>query len=74
MSRNEKQTREDLIDPNLEIAGWSVLKTKHLIEKNKACIEVKVQGMPKDQNNQSGIGYVDYVLFGDNGKPTENSD
>ena len=65
MSRNEQKTREELIDPNLKLAGWDVLQTKHLIEKNKACIEVKVQGMP----NETGIGYVDYVLFGDNGKP-----
>ena len=69
MSRNEKQSREELIDPNLKLAGWDVLKSKGVIEKNKACIEVVVQGMPKDQSNQSGTGYVDYVLFGDNGKP-----
>ena len=69
MSRNERQTREELIDPNLKLAGWDVLKSKGVIEKNKACIEVVVQGMPKDQSNQSGTGYVDYVLFGDNGKP-----
>lgn len=72
MSRNEQKTREELIDPNLKLAGWDVLQTKHIIEKNKACIEVRVQGMPKDSNNQkndSGVGFVDYVLFGDNGKP-----
>lgn len=69
MLRNEKQTRNDLIDPNLRLAGWDVLNTKHVIEKNKACIEIKVEGMPKDQNNQTGIGYIDYVLFGDNGLP-----
>ena len=27
--------------------------------------EVEVTGMPND----TGIGYVDYVLYGDNGKP-----
>src|SRR5699024_11834679 len=28
-------------------------------------IEYEVKGMP----NSKGLGYVDYVLFGDNGKP-----
>ncbi len=27
--------------------------------------EIEVQGMP----NESGVGYVDYVLYGENGKP-----
>lgn len=69
MPRNEKDTREQLIDPKLKIAGWKVLNTKHLINKNKACIEVLVTGMPKTSNNPSGKGFVDYVLFGDDGKP-----
>ena len=34
MSRNEQKTREELIDPNLRLAGWDVLQTKHIIEKN----------------------------------------
>lgn len=69
MSRNERQTRAELIDPNLRLAGWEVLKTKNLIEKNKACIEIEVKGMPKDLSNKSGTGFVDYVLFGDDCKP-----
>ena len=69
MTRNEDRTRKELIDPNLRIAGWDVLTTKNIIEKNKACIEIKVEGMPKDLNNKSGTGFVDYVLFGDDCKP-----
>ena len=41
MLRNEKQTRSDLIDPNLKLAGWDILNTKHVIEKNKALEEPK---------------------------------
>lgn len=37
MARSEKETREQLIDPKLSNAGWTVLSTKHLIEKNKVC-------------------------------------
>ncbi|MBW4511102.1 MAG: DEAD/DEAH box helicase family protein [Scytonematopsis contorta HA4267-MV1] len=54
---NEAQTREYLIDVLLKEAGWDISK--------KDWTEYEVEGMPND----SGIGYVDYVLWGDNGKP-----
>ncbi len=69
MPKNEKETRLELIDPALRQAGWEVLHDLHLIEKNKACIETPVVGMPKTSENPSGNGFVDYVLFGDDGKP-----
>lgn len=69
MSRNEKETREQLIDPKLRLAGWDILTKKYVVEKNKACIETPVKGMPKTHENPSGNGFVDYVLFGDDGKP-----
>lgn len=69
MKRNEKETREQLIDPKLKLAGWYVLTQKYIVEKSKACIETPVSGMPKTSENPSGNGYVDYVLFGDDGKP-----
>lgn len=69
MSRNEKETRLQLIDPALKRAGWKVLNQKYIVEKNKACIETPVYGLPKTTENSSGNGFVDYVLFGDDGKP-----
>ena len=69
MARNEKETRIELIDPKLRRAGWKVLSTKYIIEKNAACIETPVSGMPKSSENPTGNGFVDYVLFGDDGKP-----
>ena len=69
MARNEKETRLELIDPALRRAGWDVLRDKHIIEKNKACIETPVTGMPKTTENPTGNGFVDYVLFGYDGKP-----
>lgn len=54
---SEFKTRKMYIDLELELNGWII---------GKDCFEeVEVAGMP----NQAGIGYVDYVLFGDNGKP-----
>ncbi len=53
---SEAETRDYFIDLLLKEAGWQ-LDTKNF--------EVPVSGMP---NNQ-GIGFVDYVLWGDDGKP-----
>ena len=69
MSKNEKQTRIQLINPALRLAGWKVLNELHIIEPGVACIETPVSGMPKTMENTTGNGFVDYVLFGDDGKP-----
>lgn len=62
---SEAETRKLFINLLLEEAKWQVLDKDGAIVPSKACIEIKVNGMP---NNQ-GVGYVDYVLFGANGKP-----
>lgn len=54
---NEAETRELLIDVMLRESGWDPA------ERNVR--EYKVSGMP----NKTGTGYVDYVLWDDNGKP-----
>jgi len=54
---NEDETRDYFIDLLLNEAGWKL--------NNKEDREYEVSGMP---NNQ-GIGFVDYVLWGDDGKP-----
>lgn len=54
---SEYETRKKYIDVELKLSGWSFdADTRE---------EVKVTGMP----NATGIGYVDYVLYGTNGKP-----
>ncbi|MRJ09236.1 DEAD/DEAH box helicase [Ornithobacterium rhinotracheale] len=58
---SEKDTRETLINLMLREAGW------HNFEPG-VDIEYKVKGMPLS-TNPSGVGYVDYVLWGKNGKP-----
>ncbi|MCT4606895.1 MAG: DEAD/DEAH box helicase family protein [Marinisporobacter sp.] len=54
---SEKETRKKYIDIELKLAGWEIGKD--------CAIEVLVEGMP----NPTGKGYVDYVLYGNNGKP-----
>lgn len=54
---SEAETRSKYIDLDLMEAGWQI---------GRDCLEeVEVKGMP----NKTGIGYVDYVLYGDNGLP-----
>lgn len=62
---NEAETRRLLIDMMVREAGWEILDTKGARHPAKACVEVEVKGMP----NNHGIGYADYVLFGDDGRP-----
>lgn len=58
---SEQETRKLLIDLLLREAGWDNLREG----KEK---EFEVAGMPLS-TNPSGKGYVDYVLWGDNGLP-----
>lgn len=62
---SEAETRKLFINLLLEEAKWEVLDKEGVIVPSKACIEIEVNGMP----NSGGVGYVDYVLFGANGKP-----
>lgn len=54
---NEEQTRDYFIDMLLHEAGWALDK--------KEDREFEVVGMPNNENK----GFVDYVLWGDDGKP-----
>ncbi|WP_080792404.1 DEAD/DEAH box helicase family protein [Corynebacterium pacaense] len=58
---SEADTRRDLIDPMLAAASF------HLGRNVTA--EYRVQGMPISASTRSGTGYVDYVLWDDDGKP-----
>jgi len=54
---SEAETRRYLIDVDLRRAGWPLDKRRDQ--------EYEVTGMP----NAQGVGKVDYVLWGDDGKP-----
>ncbi|NLB48968.1 MAG: DEAD/DEAH box helicase family protein, partial [Erysipelotrichia bacterium] len=62
---SEAQTRKVYIDLFLREAGWNVLEKENVKLPQKAGVEIKVSGMP----NKQGIGFVDYVLYGSDGKP-----
>lgn len=54
---SEAETRRRYIDVELKLSGWTFGKD--------IGIEVEIPGMP----NNSDVGFADYVLYGDNGKP-----
>lgn len=58
--RNEQETRKRIIDVTLREAGWDLQGANDK--------EFKVQFMPKSTNT-SETGYVDYVLWDDDGTP-----
>ena len=58
----EAQTRQHLIDVDLREAGWNNLSAGR-------DLEYPVVGMPVTADNPKGNGFVDYVLWDDNGKP-----
>jgi len=58
---SEAETRRRYIDLSLREAGWNELREGRELE-------YEVTGMPVS-TNRSGIGYVDYVLWGDDGLP-----
>lgn len=64
-SFSEAETRRYFIDQLLQEAGWEVLTERGAIVPLKACIEIKIEGMP----THSEGGFADYVLFGASGKP-----
>ena len=53
---SEFETRKRYIDVELKLSGWDI---------GKDVEEIEVEGMP----NNAEKGFVDYVLYGDNGKP-----
>jgi len=57
----ESVTRKIYIDTLLAEAGWEVLRMGRELE-------FEVSGMP-ESTNPTGIGFIDYVLWGNNGLP-----
>jgi type I restriction enzyme, R subunit len=58
---SEAETRDYFIDLLLKEAGWQLDPKKNF--------EIEVTGMPDSKGMAQGKGFVDYVLWGDDGKP-----
>ena len=60
---NEDETRKRIIDLDLRNAGW------HVALDDKSTEDVGKEVKVTDQPTTTGVGYVDYVLWDDDGKP-----
>ncbi|WLE95521.1 MAG: DEAD/DEAH box helicase family protein [Candidatus Electrothrix communis] len=58
---SEAETRHALIDVDLHRAGWPLADPQDR--------EYQLSNMPTSINTGTGIGYADYVLWGDDGRP-----
>ena len=58
---SEFETRKRYIDWDLGLAGWSI--GDDVVE------EREVHGIPVEPGNNTGIGYIDYLLLGKDGRP-----
>lgn len=58
---SEFETRKRYVDWDLELAGWAL--GDDVVE------EREVYGMPAGSGENSGVGYIDYLLLGKDGKP-----
>ncbi|MEY8204643.1 MAG: DEAD/DEAH box helicase family protein, partial [Bermanella sp.] len=61
---NEDETRRRLIDADLRAAGWDIDMLN-----NGDTEQVTREFQVNDQPTPTGIGYCDYVMWGDNGQP-----
>lgn len=57
---SEKQTRKEIIDKRLKLAGWDINNPTQVVLEHEVLNQV---------GTESGVGYSDYVLMGKNGKP-----
>ena len=62
---SEAETRRRFIDLMLRDAGWEICTEEGVKVPGKACVEIRVQGMPNNHEE----GYADYVLYDDDLKP-----
>lgn len=58
---SEFETRKRYIDWDLGLAGWNI--GDDVVE------EREVHGMPVEPGNNTGTGYIDYLLLGKDGRP-----
>ena len=68
MTQTEAQTRKDLIDKQLQSAGWDVSDRAQVI----AEFDIKVDlpdGVKEPRTQYEGHQFSDYVLLGKHGKP-----
>lgn len=66
--KNEAQTRKEIIDNRLKIAGWNVNDHTQVTEEFDISVPLP-EGVSEPQTKYQGHQFSDYVLLGKDGKP-----
>ncbi len=68
MTRNEAQTRREIIDKRLKVAGWDVLNPSQVTQELDIWVGLP-QGVREPQTPYQGHLFADYALLTKEGKP-----
>ena len=68
MSKTEAQTRSELIDQQLGLAGWNVKDPTQVVEEFDI-VTALPEGIAEPRTQYEGHQFSDYVLLGKDGKP-----
>ncbi len=68
MGKTESQTRKELIDKQLQAAGWNVADATQVIEEFDIKVDLP-EGVNEPRTQYEGHQFSDYVLLGKDGKP-----
>jgi type I restriction enzyme R subunit len=68
MTKTEAQTRQQIIDKALEIAGWNVSDPTQVIHEFDISVELP-EGVKEARTQYEGHQFSDYVMLGKDGKP-----
>jgi type I restriction enzyme, R subunit len=67
--KNEKYTRQEIIDAKMLLAGWNVQDTSQVVEEFSINVS-NIWGVAEmAASYKSALRFSDYVLLGSNGKP-----
>jgi len=69
MNRNEAQTRKEIIDTRLKVAGWNVLNPSLVTQELDIWCGVPGRGINDLQSPYQGHLFADYALLSKEGKP-----
>ena len=68
MSKTEAQTRSELIDHQLALAGWNIQDPTQVVEEFDIVTSLP-EGVAEPRTKFEGYQFSDYVLLGKDGKP-----
>ncbi len=68
MTRNEEQTRKEIIDKRLKVAGWDVMDPSQVTQELDIWVGLP-QGVREPQAPYQGHLFADYALLSKEGRP-----